>query len=72
MVRGDLTELYRKILVALITTDVHNRDIVLTLSNNEVESIHDNYWQQQLRYYAPDDSDTILVRQVTATMDYGY
>lgn len=53
MVRGDLTELYRKILVALITTDVHNRDIVLTLSNNEVESIHDNYWQQQLRYYAP-------------------
>lgn len=72
MVRGDLSELYRKILVALITTDVHNRDIVLTLSNNEVESIHDNYWQQQLRYYAPEDSDSILVRQVTATMEYGY
>lgn len=52
MVRGELTELSRKILVALITTDVHNRDIVNQLNTNEVESITDNYWQQQLRYYS--------------------
>jgi dynein heavy chain len=46
-----LTELQRKILVALITTDVHNRDIVETLMNENVESINDFNWQQQLRYY---------------------
>lgn len=58
--------------MALITTDVHNRDIVVQLNNNEVESLTDNYWQQQLRYYAPEDLDGCIVKQVTATMDYGY
>jgi dynein heavy chain len=72
MVRGELTELSRKILVALITTDVHNRDIVNQLNTNEVESITDNYWQQQLRYYSGDDTEGCIVRQVTASMDYGY
>lgn len=51
LIRTDLKPLYHKIAVALITADVHNRDIVLNLITQEVESIHDFPWQQQLRYY---------------------
>ena len=35
MVRGDLSSLERKIIVALITTEVHNRDVVDRLVQNE-------------------------------------
>lgn len=50
-IRGDLSTLYHRIAVALITADVHNRDIAQSLMQNEVESIHEFQWQQQLRYY---------------------
>ena len=39
MVRTDLEPLERKIIVALITTDVHNRDIIEKLATNEIESV---------------------------------
>lgn len=46
MVRTDLSKLLRKIVVALITTDVHNRDIIEKLYELGVESIKDFQWQQ--------------------------
>jgi len=51
LIRSDLKPLYHKVAVALITADVHNRDIVMNLVNSDVESIHDFAWQQQLKYY---------------------
>lgn len=39
--------------------------------NQEVESVYDFPWQQQLRYYI-EDGEMCIVKQVTATMDYGY
>lgn len=63
--------IYHKIAVALITADVHNRDIVSNLIANEIESIHDFAWQQQLKYSIEDGEHTII-RQVTAQMEYGY
>ena len=44
MVRKDLTSLVRKIIVGLITTDVHNRDIVDKLNKQEVETPNDFLW----------------------------
>ena len=70
LVRGTLTPLQRKVIVALITTDVHSRDIVDLLRTEGVETILDFYWQQQLRYYW--DGDTIVVRQINAQLSYGY
>ena len=70
LVRGNLTPLQRKVIVALITTDVHNRDIVDLLKTEGVETIQDFYWQQQLRYYW--ESDLIIVRQINAVLNYGY
>jgi dynein heavy chain, axonemal len=71
LVRGNLTSLQRKIIVALITTDVHSRDIVQMLKDEEVQSVQDFYWQQQLRYYW-DKDDVIVVRQINAVLYYGY
>jgi dynein heavy chain len=44
MVRGELQPIERRIIVALITTDVHNRDITERLANNEVETVLDFLW----------------------------
>lgn len=45
LIRGHLDPIKRSILVALITTDVHSRDIVETLVNEGVDSINDFNWQ---------------------------
>ncbi|OMJ74343.1 hypothetical protein SteCoe_26764 [Stentor coeruleus] len=71
LVRGALTPLQRKVIVALITTDVHSRDIVDMLKNEGVESVQDFLWQQQLRYYW-EKEDIIIVRQINALLFYGY
>jgi dynein heavy chain len=47
----DLPSLPRHILVALITTDVHARDIVQELWREQITSVDDFTWKKQLRYY---------------------
>ncbi len=44
LVRGKLTSLQRKIIVALVTTDVHARDIIEDLLKSNVQSIYDFTW----------------------------
>ena len=46
-----LKSLNRAVLVALITTDVHARDIVEELKKEGVASLDDFTWKRQLRYY---------------------
>lgn len=45
-----ITPLERKVLVTLITTDVHNRDVVDALISRGCTSAADFTWQMQLRY----------------------
>ncbi len=75
--RTDIDPRKRKAVVALITQDVHYRDIIEELIKEEVESPHDFKWQQQLRYYFTKSNDInqteeIVIRQVNATLEYGY
>ena len=51
LVRGELQPLQRQVIVALVTTDVHARDIVENLKNENVSTTYDFKWMQQLRYY---------------------
>jgi dynein heavy chain len=60
LIRTDLTKLERKTLVALITQDVHYRDIVDSLQT--CESPFDFKWLQQLRFY--NSNEIVLARQV--------
>jgi dynein heavy chain len=74
-VRGNLGSLDRKIIVALITTDVHARDIIVELHKDKVGSDKDFKWQKQLRYYYDDqaqESHNVNMKQVSATLYYGY
>jgi dynein heavy chain len=72
MVRGNLSSQDRKKIVALITQDVHGRDVVGALRDGEVASLNNFTWQQQLRFYWDTDEDDCVVRQSNAKFLFGY
>ncbi|GBF88264.1 dynein heavy chain axonemal protein, partial [Raphidocelis subcapitata] len=67
LVRGDLSALARHSLGALITIDVHARDVVGQLAEKGVSSVGAFDWSMQLRYYW--ESDDLVVN---ASFAYGY
>lgn len=71
-IRGDLTSLERKVIVALVTTDVHARDIVESLWKEKVDTVGNFIWQQQLRYYWDPQADDVLIRHSDSVIEYGY
>jgi dynein heavy chain len=71
LVRGELTKIQRAILGALITIDVHNRDIVQGLIISKVSGPGDFEWIKQMRYYWDSDSDTCSVKMSTSNYSYG-
>ncbi|KAI8909816.1 dynein heavy chain and region D6 of dynein motor-domain-containing protein [Gorgonomyces haynaldii] len=72
LVRGELTKIQRAILGALITIDVHNRDIVAGLVQAKVTGAGDFEWTKQQRYYWDVESDTCHVKMSTSVFSYGY
>lgn len=51
LVRGELSDLKRRVVVALITVDVHARDIIEELKADQVSSVNEFKWMKQLKYY---------------------
>ena len=72
LIRGSLSNLERMIVVALVTTDVHARDIIDDLQSAGVESPFDFLWQQQLRYYWTQKDDDCIISHSDAKIPYGY
>ncbi|KAI9333548.1 dynein heavy chain and region D6 of dynein motor-domain-containing protein [Obelidium mucronatum] len=72
LVRGELTKIQRAVLGALITIDVHNRDIVQSLVQAKVTGLADFEWTKQLRYYWDMDLDTCNVKMSSSVFSYGY
>ncbi|XP_078090943.1 dynein axonemal heavy chain 3-like [Mustelus asterias] len=70
LVRGKLTKMARITLAALITVDVHARDVVTKLNNLGINTTTDFNWIAQLRYYW--EKKNIVVRMITTTVPYGY
>ncbi|XP_066123630.1 dynein axonemal heavy chain 6 [Saccopteryx bilineata] len=72
LVRGSLPKLHRNIITALITIDVHARDIVTELVQAKVEEVESFDWQRQLRYYWDIDLDNCVARMALSQYTYGY
>ncbi|XP_062985188.1 dynein axonemal heavy chain 6 [Elgaria multicarinata webbii] len=72
LVRGILPKLHRNIITALITIDVHARDIVTELVYQKVDSVDNFDWQRQLRYYWDLDLDNCVARMALSQYTYGY
>ncbi|XP_031787006.1 dynein heavy chain 1, axonemal isoform X2 [Nasonia vitripennis] len=70
LVRNPQTEIQRLMLEAIITIEVHARDVLLKLIKAGVSSANDFDWISQLRYYWMDSE--LKVRAVNAEFEYGY
>ncbi|CAM9257500.1 unnamed protein product [Scytosiphon promiscuus] len=69
-IQEQMTPLQRTSAVALITAEVHNRDVVGALVEKGVCDPQNFLWQAQLRFYW--DADTVKVQQSTARIQYGF
>ncbi|XP_028414460.1 dynein heavy chain 6, axonemal-like [Dendronephthya gigantea] len=72
LVRGELPKITRSILCALITIDVHARDIVTGLVEAKIDSVESFEWVKQLRYYWDQDLDNCVVQMSNSQYTYGY
>ncbi|OAF67572.1 hypothetical protein A3Q56_04705 [Intoshia linei] len=72
MVRTKLDKILRIIICALITIDVHARDIVTELKNQNVSSVESFEWQKQLKYYWDININNCIIRMSNSTYTYGY
>ena len=73
LIRGEgLDPLLRRTLVAMVTTDVHNRDITEDLIGHKCSRVEDFEWQMRLRYYFREDVGDIVLQQVMFVTGYGY
>ncbi|XP_043502299.1 dynein axonemal heavy chain 1-like [Polistes fuscatus] len=71
LVRSPQTEIQRLMLEAVIIIEVHARDVLYKLIQENVKNINDFDWISQLRYYWVDNSE-LKVRAVNAEFSYGY
>ena len=71
-VRGDLSKLARATLCALITIDVHARDMISEMVRKSVNEVTSFEWQKQLRYYWDSELDNCIVSMSIAVYKYGY
>ncbi|XP_060604387.1 dynein axonemal heavy chain 1-like isoform X2 [Ruditapes philippinarum] len=70
LVNQKISKIGRMTLSALIVIEVHARDVIINMLDNNVENVNDFEWISQLRYYWHDEN--LYIRAVNAEFPYGY
>ncbi len=70
--RTKISRLFRNVLGALITIDVHARDIVTGMLEAKCSSPDQFEWTKQLRYYWDETIDDVVVRMSNARYVYAH
>ncbi|PVD19154.1 hypothetical protein C0Q70_21718 [Pomacea canaliculata] len=71
-IRGNLAKLQRSKVVALVTIEVHARDIIEKLIKTGCNDVNAFDWLSQLRVYWDKDYDDCVVKQTNTQFQYGY
>ncbi|CAH0703556.1 unnamed protein product [Spodoptera exigua] len=72
LTRADINPLFRKVLCALITVDVHARDTITHMVQKHVQRAVDFEWLKMIRYYWEEDIDNCVARMSSAMYVYGH
>merc|ERR1719354_1384339 len=72
LTRSNIPKLHRNNITALITIDVHARDIITQMVSEKIDSNDDFMWNRQLRYYWELDIDDCVIRSAGNRYVYGY
>ncbi|XP_078389870.1 dynein axonemal heavy chain 2 [Cetorhinus maximus] len=71
-IRGNLTKIMRLKIVALVTVEVHARDVIEKLYKLGCMDVTAFDWLSQLRLYWDKDVDDCIIRQTNTHFQYGY
>ncbi|XP_078057018.1 dynein axonemal heavy chain 2 [Mustelus asterias] len=71
-IRGNLTKIMRLKIVALVTVEVHARDVIDKLYKLGCMDVTAFDWLSQLRLYWDKDVDDCIIRQTNTHFQYGY
>uniref|UniRef100_A0A670KJQ6 Dynein axonemal heavy chain 2 n=1 Tax=Podarcis muralis TaxID=64176 RepID=A0A670KJQ6_PODMU len=71
-IRGNLTKIMRLKIVALVTVEVHARDVIERLYKSGLIDVTSFEWLSQLRLYWEKELDDCVIRQTNTQFAYGY
>ncbi|KAL1139305.1 hypothetical protein AAG570_006291, partial [Ranatra chinensis] len=71
-VRSDLTKIQRLKVVAIVTIEIHARDVIEKMYKANCLDVSAFEWLSQLRFYWDQDVDDCIVRQTNTHFLYGY
>lgn len=71
-IRTNLTKNQRLKIVALVTIEVHSRDIIEHLAKSGCSDPNSFEWLKELRFYWDRDIDDCIARQTNTQFQYAY
>uniref|UniRef100_A0A3Q1IX48 Dynein axonemal heavy chain 2 n=1 Tax=Anabas testudineus TaxID=64144 RepID=A0A3Q1IX48_ANATE len=72
IIRGNLPKVLRLKIVALVTVEVHARDVIDKLAKAGCHDVNAFEWLCQLRLYWEKDVNDCIIRQTNTWFNYGY